>query len=133
MKDIGLLTGQYTGSGTWHDWVGKSQAYRVVQTNRDDGDHFDIAFRHDFDDGSVTEANFRMTWITPQLFEVAIGGKCVGKGYLLAGCCHYYLQVGAAFVEASYRVTDSGLVVHGSSTTNAEGHFIAWHEELVRT
>ena len=132
MANIGALEGRYTGSGIWHDSAGKAQSYRIDQTNRVEGDHFEIRFNHDFEDGSVTNASFRMTWVTAHLFEVAMAGKTVGKGYLLGDCCHYYLQVGSAFVEASYILTPTGLHVYGSSTTNAEGNFIAWYEELVR-
>jgi hypothetical protein len=133
MKSIGRVAGRFEGSGTWHDAAGKSQTYRVVQTNEGDSEGFRILFKHEFEDGTSTEADFRMKWITPCLFDLLTAGKAAGKGYVLGDCCHYYLQAGPAYVEASYHVTSTGLRVFGSSTTNAEGNFIAWEEELERT
>ena len=62
-----------------------------------------------------------------------VAGTPVGNGYLFGGYCHYHLKLGEKFVEASYRSTDAGLEVFGSSTANAEGHYIAWKERLRRT
>jgi hypothetical protein len=46
------------------------------------------------------------------------------------GCLHYHLKLGDKYVEASSLRSDHGLRVFGSSTTNAEGLYIAWAEEL---
>jgi hypothetical protein len=43
------------------------------------------------------------------------------------------VETGKAFVEASYRIDGDTVEVFGSSTTNAEGHYIAWKEVLRRT
>jgi hypothetical protein len=51
---------------------------------------------------------------------------------LLDGYCHYHLETGKAFVEASYRITGDTIDVFGSSTKNAEGNYIAWREVLRR-
>jgi hypothetical protein len=133
MNTIDRLAGSFAGSGTWHDAVGKSAAYTIRHTNQETGVGFDVAFTHDFEDGTVVDARFSMTWIAPGIFRVDVAGTPVGNGYLFEGYCHYHLKVGEKFVEASYRSTDSGLEVFGSSTTNAEGHYIAWKERLRRT
>ena len=46
--------------------------------------------------------------------------------------CHYHLQMGDRFVEASYRFGADTLEVFGSSIRNAEGNYIAWKEVLHR-
>ena len=74
-----------------------------------------------------------MTWVTPQIFRVSVAGAPLGHGYLMNGYCHYHLETGKAFVEASYRIDGDTVDVFGSSTTNAEGHHIAWQEVLRRT
>lgn len=132
MNTIDRLAGSFTGSGTWHDEVGKSAAYTVQHTNRETGTGFDVVFTHDFEDGTVVDARFSMTWIAPGIFRVDVAGTPVGNGYVFEGYCHYHLKLGEKFVEASYRSTDSGLEVFGSSTANAEGHYIAWKERLRR-
>ena len=73
-----------------------------------------------------------MTWIAPFIFRLDIGQEDLGRGYCIAGSCHYYLNTGAAFVAVSYRPTAEGVEVNGCSTRNAEGNFIAWHETLRR-
>jgi hypothetical protein len=40
--------------------------------------------------------------------------------------------MGEAFVEATYQAAGDRLIVCGSSSTNAEGLYIAWTEQLVR-
>jgi hypothetical protein len=133
LNTIDRLAGSFAGSGSWHDAVGTSAAYTIQHTNRETGDGFDVAFKHDFEDGTVVDARFSMTWIAPGIFRVDVAGTPVGNGYLFEGYCHYHMKFGEKFVEASYRLTDSGLEVFGSSTTNAEGHYIAWKERLRRT
>jgi hypothetical protein len=127
-----MLFGTFEGSGTWHDAAGKSMSYTVAQTNVETERGFDIAFVHEFIDGSTTDARFSMIWIAPSLFRVEAGGAEVGNGYVFNGYCHYHLKAGDTYVEASYRVTDNGLEVYGSSTTNKEGLYIAWKEILRR-
>ena len=124
--------GTYEGTGAWHDSAGKSSGYRIHQSNTPSVAGFEIAFTHDFDDGTVVDARFQMVWIAPNLFRVEINGAAVGNGYVFGGYCHYHLQPGAAFVEASYRTSEDSLEVFGSSSTNAEGNYIAWAETLRR-
>jgi hypothetical protein len=125
--------GTYEGAGTWHDSTGKASAYRIGQTNLATTDGFEVAFKHDFDDGTVVEARFNMTWLAPHIFRVGVAGAPVGHGYIFDSYCHYHLKVGDAFVEASYRAGGDTVEVFGSSTRNAEGHYIAWTETLRRT
>jgi hypothetical protein len=125
--------GMFEGAGSWHDSVGQASGYRIRQTNRATSEGFEVAFRHDFDDGTVVEARFRMVWIAPDIFRVDVADAAVGHGYVFGAYCHYHLKPGEAFVEASYRSSGKGLEVFGSSTRNAEGHYIAWKEILRRT
>jgi hypothetical protein len=126
------LLGSYEGSGAWHDSTGKSAGYSVRQTNSPAPDGFEIIFTHNFTDGTVVDARFRMTWTTGHIFRVATAGAPIGHGYVFERFCHYHLETGKAFVEASYRFHGDTVEVFGSSTTNAEGHYIAWKEILRR-
>jgi hypothetical protein len=93
---------------------------------------FEVAFKHHFDDGALVEARFTMTWIGPNLFRVEASGATVGNGYVFGEFCHYHMKFGDKFVEVSYRAEAGGLEVYGSSSTNAEGNYIAWKETLRR-
>jgi hypothetical protein len=132
MEHLGFA-GTYEGSGTWHDASGKSASYNIHQTNLARQDGFEVTFKHHFEDGAVVEARFIMTWIAPTLFRVDVAGTPVGNGYLFGEYCHYHLKFGDKFVEVSYRSGTEGLEVFGSSTTNAEGNYIAWKEILRRS
>jgi len=125
--------GTWEGTGSWHEADGKSASYRVRQTMRAITDGFEVAFHHDFDDRSVVEARFAMTWITGELFRVAIAGETVGDGYLFGTYCHYYLKKAHAYIEVGYRLGGDTLEVFGSSSTNAAGNYIAWQELLRRS
>jgi hypothetical protein len=126
------LLGPYEGAGVWYDAARKSATYQIRQTNRATADGFEVAFRHDFDDGSVVEATFNMVWLVPHLFRVDISGAPVGNGYVFDDFCHYHMKLGDKFVEVTYRSSGAELAVFGSSTTNAEGNYIAWREMLKR-
>lgn len=126
------FTGTYEGTGEWHDSSGKSMAYAVHQTTRETADGFEIVFKHDFADGSVVDARFQMTWLAPHIFRIAAAGAPLGHGYVFDAYCHYHLETGKAFVEASYRCDGDTLEVFGSSTKNADGNYIAWKELLRR-
>ena len=132
MTVLESFAGTYEGSGEWFDSSGKSSTYSVRQTNSATPDGFEIAFTHDFADGTVVDARFQMTWVATHIFRVAVAGAALGYGYLLDGYCHYHLETGQAFVEASYRITGDTIDVFGSSTKNAEGNYIAWKEVLRR-
>jgi hypothetical protein len=130
---IERLAGTYEGTGEWFDSTGKSSTYSVRQTNSPTPEGFEIAFTHNFADGTVVDARFQMTWVAPRIFRVSAAGAPVGHGYFLEGYCHYHIETGRAFVEASYRFGADIVDVFGSSTKNAEGNFIAWKEVLRRT
>lgn len=108
-------------------------AYKIVQSVVVTEAGFELWFKHDFDDASVVEARFNMTWIAPSLFRVDVADNAIGNGYIFDGYCHYHMKAGEAFVEASYRPTTAGLQVFGSSSRNADGNYIAWKEILRRT
>ena len=132
MAPIEKLAGTFEGEGEWHDSAGKSMTYAIHQSTRVTANGFEIAFKHDFADSSVVDARFEMTWLTPHIFRVSSAGAPLGHGYLFDGYCHYHLETGKAFVEASYRCEPDAVHVFGSSTTNAEGNYIAWKEVLRR-
>ena len=133
MTVLESLAGIYEGTGEWFDSSGKSSTYTVRQTNSATPDGFEIAFKHDFADGTVVDARFQMTWVALRIFRVSASGASLGHGYLLDDYCHYHLETGKAFVEASYRFNGGRVEVFGSSTKNAEGNYIAWKETLRRT
>ena len=133
MTVLESFVGTYEGSGEWFDSSGKSSTYSVRQTNSATPDGFEIAFKHDFADGTVVDARFQMTWVAPHIFRVSVAGASLGHGYLLDGYCHYHLETGQAFVEASYCITGDTIDDFGSSTKNAEGNYIAWKEVLRNT
>ena len=126
------FVGRFSGTGMWHDAAGKSAGYRVHQTNQGAAKRLEISFRHDFDDGSVVEAHVTLTGVVPQLLRVDISGAPVGNGYMFGDICHYHMKFGDKFVEVTYRTVDDGLLVFGSSSTNAEGNYTAWRETLHR-
>ncbi|MCB9736924.1 MAG: hypothetical protein H6745_30450 [Deltaproteobacteria bacterium] len=131
MNVIHPFIGHFEGQGTWYDAAGKSQAYRVSQTLSASDDGFELAFRHDFDDGDHTDAMMQMRWIAPHLFALEMNAVPVGHGYVFGDTLHYHLLVGGKVVEAAYRDVGEGeLVVLGSSSSNTEGNFIAWRETL---
>ncbi len=133
MSAIEGLLGTFDGSGAWYDSAGKSAAYQIRQTNVATVDGFDVAFRHDFDDATVVEARFTMTWIAPSLFRVDVAGAAVGNGYVFDRVCHYHMKFGDKFVEVSYVISGDTVDVFGSSSTNADGNYIAWKETLRQT
>jgi hypothetical protein len=129
---IGKFFGAYEGSGRWHDEIGKSGTYRVGHNNRPTANGFAIEFKHDFDDTSIVEARFSMAWLESGLFRVTVAGTAVGNGYVFDEYCHYHIATDRALVEVSYRLDGNRIDVFGSSTRNAEGHYIAWRETLRR-
>ena len=126
------FVGTFSGTGMWHDAAGKSAGYRIRQTNSATTEGLEVAFRHDFDDGSVVQAKFSLAWLVPHLFRVDISGAPVGNGYMFGDICHYHMKFGDKFVEVTYRTGDDELSVFGASSTNADGNYIAWQETLRR-
>ncbi len=132
MTEIPSMAGDYAGSGEWYDSAGKSGTYHVLQTIGVLPHGLELSFRHDFDDGSVTEARLTLSEVAPHIFRVAMMESPVGHASSLDGVLHYHLEVGGKFVEVGYRPRGSDLMVSGSSTRNAEGNYIAWTERLRR-
>jgi hypothetical protein len=128
--DLNGLIGTFDGSGEWYDSAGKSATYRIRQTNASTTDGFEVVFKHDFNDGTVVDARFQMTWIADNLFRVDMAGAPIGNGYVFGDVCHYHMKLGEKFVEVNYLAGVDSVVVFGSSSTNAEGHYIAWKETL---
>lgn len=133
MTSVEGLIGTFDGWGAWYDSAGKSGTYRIRQTNASTPDGFEVAFTHDFDDATVVEARFTMTWIAPNLFRLDVAGASVGNGYVFDTLCHYHMKFGDKFVEVSYSLGADAVNVFGSSSVNAEGNYIAWKETLHRT
>jgi hypothetical protein len=132
MSTVARIEGHYAGSGTWHDSVGKSGNYQVTLSIQESANGFELVFRHRFDDGSVTDGRFAMHWIASRLFSVTADGRPSGHGYWLGDYCHYHVEPPGRFVEASYLVHGDGLRVYGSASQNADGNYVAWHEDLHR-
>jgi hypothetical protein len=133
VNDIEQFVGTFEGTGTWFDAAAKSGTYKIRQMTVATTGGFEVSFKHDFDDGTVVDARFVMTWVAPNVFRVDLGGTSLGHGYVSDDYCHYYFKAGDRFVEASYRANGEVLRVNGSSSTNAEGNFTAWAETLIRT
>ena len=127
------LVGSYSGEGAWIDITGKSKRYRVQQSIQFKGDELTLAYAHDFfAEGSFTRGAFEFRRQGDCLCDVFMGGKAMGKGYMFGDYFHYFIKSGEIYVQASYQVTPVGLAVNGSSSSNSEGNFIAWHETLSR-
>lgn len=133
MTSVEGLLGAFDGSGAWYDSAGKSATYRITQINVSTADGFEVAFKHDFADATVVEARLTMTWIAASLFRVDVAGASVGNGYVFEKMCHYHMKFGDKFVEVSYVAGSDTVDVYGSSSSNAEGNYIAWKETLRRT
>lgn len=132
MADIAAISGAFKGTGKWYDSAGKAGTYQVVQTNRTLPAGLEISFRHDFDDGTVTEARLSLSHVAPRIYRLAIAETPVGHGSWLDETLHYHLEAGEKFVEVGYRLNGNDILVSGSSTKNAEGHYIVWVEHLRR-
>jgi hypothetical protein len=102
----------------------------VRQTIRVQPGGLAISFRHDFDDGTVTDARLMLNHVAPGIYRVTMMEDPVGHGSWLDGTLHYHLEAGGKFVEVGYRPSGSDLLVAGSSTKNEEGNYVAWTERL---
>jgi len=129
--NFGLLPGTYVGDGAWTDIAGESKPYRVTQTVSIESNDITVEYAHDFyEEGTATSGVFVFQRQADALLRVFMKGAALGNGYMFGDYLHYYIKVGEIFVQASYQLTPSGLLVNGSSSSNAQGRFIAWHEEL---
>lgn len=128
-----LLVGDFEGVGRWIDIVGDTKPYRVRQSIAFDGDEIRVEYIHEFhEEGTTTSGAFAFRPQNGPLFEVRLNGDPVGHGYMFGSYVHFHLRVGEIFVQTSYDVTPTGLTVNGSSTSNSQGRYVAWHEALVR-
>jgi len=133
LPDLEALPGTYVGVGAWIDIAGESKPYRVTQTISVASNDITVEYAHDFyEEGTATSGVFVFQRQTGALLRVLMKGVAVGNGYMFGGYLHYYVKVGEIHVQVSYQITSSGLSVNGSSSSNAQGRFIAWHEDLRR-
>lgn len=133
VPDLHLLVGIYEGVGRWIDIAGDAKPYRVHQSVTFNGDELSVEYAHHFDkEGTATSGRFAFRRLGESLFEVKMAGNPAGHGYMFGSYFHFHLKVGEIFVQTSYEVTPSGLAVNGSSTSNSQGRYIAWHEALMR-
>lgn len=127
------MIGTYAGEGAWIDVEGDSKPYRVQQVIAWDGEALNVDYTHDFyQENSVTSGSFRFERHGDTLLKVFMKGNPLGMGYVFGEYLHYHLKVGEIFVQASYQATAGGLSVNGSSTSNSQGRYVAWHEALTR-
>ena len=131
--EVDSLLGTFVGEGAWTDIAGDSKPYRITQTISLSGNDISVEFAHDFyEEGTAASGVFVFQRERESLLRVFMKSVAVGNGYMFGDYLHYYLKVGDIFVQASYQSTSSGLSVNGSSSSNAQGRFIAWHEDLKR-
>ena len=131
--DFASLAGTYFGDGAWTDIAGESKPYRVTQTIALSTNDITVEYAHDFyEEGRVTSGIINFERQSSALLRVYMKGAAMGNGYMFGAYLHYYIKVGDIFVQASYQTSSYGLLVNGSSSSNAQGRFIAWHEDLNR-
>jgi len=129
--ELGSLPGTYVGVGAWIDIAGESKPYRVIQSISVASNEFTVEYAHDFfEEGRATSGAFVFQRPTDALLRVLMKGAALGNGYMFGNYLHYYVKVGDIYVQVSYQITSNGLLVNGSSSSNAQGRFIAWHEDL---
>lgn len=127
------LPGTYVGEGAWIDITGESKPYRVTQSISVSSNDITVEYAHDFyEEGTATSGNFVFERQAEALLRVFMKGTAVGNGYMFGDHLHYYIKAGDIFVQVSYQMTSTGLLVNGSSSSNAQGRFIAWHEDLTK-
>lgn len=132
LKEIETLAGNYAGSGAWVDTTGNSDYYSVRHAITSEAAAAEVAFVHEFNDGTSIEAQLRFEHSTGPIFDVHSEDGLVGHGYFEEGSLHYHMRAGEAYIEVSYRVVGDDLRIYGSSTRNAEGNYIVWLERLHR-
>lgn len=60
MDIINSIGGRYEGVGAWYDSTGKTMTYTDAQENHVTQDGFEFQFKHQFEDGTATDAHFKM-------------------------------------------------------------------------
>ena len=125
--------GRYQGQGSWIDIAGESKRYRVTQEISGSASALRVRYAHEFfEEGTSTEGEFVFDFVSPTLFTASMKGAAVGNGYVFERYLHFNIRAGEIFVETSYQRVGNSLLVRGSSTSNAQGRFIAWSEVLER-
>jgi len=125
--------GRYHGQGSWIDIAGESKRYRVTQEISGSKSALLVRYAHEFyEEGTATEGEFVFNFVSPMLFTTGMNGTAVGNGYVFERYLHFNIRTGEIFVETSYQRVGDSLLVRGSSTSNAQGRFIAWSEVLER-
>src|SRR5262245_154220 len=110
--DFGSLPGTYVGDGAWTDIAGESKPYRVTQTISIASNGITVEYAHDFyEEGTATSGVFILQRQADALLRVFMKGAALGNGYMFGDYLHYYIKVGDNFVQASYQMTSSGLLV----------------------
>lgn len=132
-SDRTRFAGRYRGEGRWLDIAGESKPYHVAMQISAAGQQLAVTYTHDFyEEGTSTNGEFVFVFTSNAIFATTMKGAEVGNGYLFDDYLHFNIRAGEIFVETSYQATQAGLQVRGSSTRNAQGRFIGWHEHLVR-
>jgi hypothetical protein len=125
--------GRYQGEGSWLDIAGESKRYRVTQEISESASALVVRYAHEFfEEGTSTEGEFVFEFVSPTLFTTSMKGAAAGNGYVFERYLHFNIRAGDIFVETSYQRVGDALLVRGSSTSNAQGRFIAWSEVLER-
>lgn len=133
MSNLSQFVGVFAGEGHWVDIAGDSKRYRIRQSVVREDNRLTVSYTHEFfEEGNTTHGEFVFEHVEGPIFAVHIKGAPVGNGYAFAPYLHFNIKVGEIFVETSYELSADGLLVRGSSTSNAQGRFIAWTESLAR-
>ena len=131
--DYVTFPGRFQGQGSWLDVAGESKRYRVTQEISESAPALVVRYAHEFyEEGTSTEGEFVFEFVSPTLFTTRMKGAAVGNGYVFERYLHFNIRAGEIFVETSYQRVGDALLVRGSSTSNAQGRFIAWSEVLER-
>lgn len=131
IETLAGFPGTYTGHGIWIDITGESKRYDVLQSIRQEPTRLLVAYSHNFvEEGNNTRGEFVFEFLSPTIFATSLNGVVVGNGYIFDAYLHFNLRIGDVFVETSYARATHSIQVHGSSTRNSQGRFIAWSESL---
>ncbi|MCB0182976.1 MAG: hypothetical protein KDE31_01865 [Caldilineaceae bacterium] len=133
---LAAFAGTYRGDGRWVDITGESKKYQIDQTIAYENNQLLVTYTHNFvEEGNSIDGEFAFAFVaeTICICNVMMKGIAVGNGYCFGPYFHFNIQVGEIFVETSYTLTDGGIEVRGSSTKNAQGRFIGWHELLTQS
>lgn len=123
--------GKYVGDGRWIDITGEAKQYRITQEVIVDANSLRVEYKHVFfEEGTTVEGEFIFEFVSNSIFSTTLKGSVVGNGYVFGNYLHFNIRAGDIFVETSYQLLDQRIHTRGSSTSNAQGRFIAWSETL---